>query len=384
MNTYVGGDIDVYKETIEHDRLLFPVVEGIAKSYGYKSGDLIYYLLPSSTLRNGLKLIISNFDVHEMVQAHSGLPIIELYIISFSESIPDIGEENIDDDNGDDEGGYSRIEQDDPYWDEVDEPDLFVENNDIPGPSMRRDNRDVRVNRDDGDNRNVGGIGGEGREDSDGGEGEESGEDEESEEGGDDSGRSTVDDDDANSDMARSDILTSPPKSDEEYEVDSQRKHITKWSEFHLTDMGNNDFVVGQKFSSIQVFRDAVRESNVNMEKDVKFKKNYLAKCVVVCKDTSCKYRIYGHQCKYEESFEVRSFQPVHSCRRKHKNSILKSKWIVDKFRAQPNMPVKAIVEEVKDRWGVDVKEHRLYRARRLAKDMIRGKMDEQYNKLWD
>jgi hypothetical protein len=47
-------------------------------------------------------------------------------------------------------------------------------------------------------------------------------------------------------------------------------------------------------------------------------------------------------------------------------------------------MPVKAIVKEVKDRWGVDVKEHRLYRARRLAKDMIHGKMDEQYNKLWD
>jgi hypothetical protein len=45
-----------------------------------------------------------------MVQAHSGLPIIELYINSFSESIPDISEENSDDDNGDDERGYSRIE----------------------------------------------------------------------------------------------------------------------------------------------------------------------------------------------------------------------------------------------------------------------------------
>jgi hypothetical protein len=65
-DTYVGGDIDVYKETIEHDRLSFPVVKGIAKIYGYKSGDLIYYLLSSSTLRNGLKLITSNFDVHEM------------------------------------------------------------------------------------------------------------------------------------------------------------------------------------------------------------------------------------------------------------------------------------------------------------------------------
>jgi len=93
----------------------------------------------------------------------------------------------------------------------------------------------------------------------------------------------------------------------------------------------------------------------------------------VVCRDERCKYMIYGRKCKDEESFEVRSFQPKHSCRRRHDNSIMKSNWIadklIDKFRAQPNMPVKEIVEEVKDRWGVDVKEHRLYRARRLAKE---------------
>jgi hypothetical protein len=175
--------------------------------------------------------------------------------------------------------------------------------------------------------------------------------------------------------MACSDILTSPPKSDEEYEVasQSQRKHVTKRSEFHLTDMGNPEFVVGQKFPSIQVFREAVRECNAKMGKDVKFKRNYIAKCVVVCRDERCKYMIYGRKCKDEESFEVRSFQPKHSCRRRHDNSIMKSNWIadklIDKFRAQPNMPVKEIVEEVKDRWGVDVKEHRLYRARRLAKE---------------
>jgi hypothetical protein len=127
MNTYIGEDIDVYKVAIEHDKLSFLVVEGIAKTYGYKSRDLIYYLVSGCTLRNGLS---------EMVKAHSGLLIVELYINSFSESIPDIGEENSDDGNSDDERGYCRIERDDPYWDEVDEPDLFVENNDIPGPSM--------------------------------------------------------------------------------------------------------------------------------------------------------------------------------------------------------------------------------------------------------
>jgi len=174
MNTYVDGDIDVYIEAIEHGRLSFSVVEGIAKTYGYKFGDLIYYILPSCILRNGLKLITSNFDVHEMVKAHSGLPIVELYINWFSESIPDIGEENNDDGNGDDKRGYSRIERDDPYWDEVDESNLFVENNDFPMPSMGRENREGEEN-----------DGGEGREDSDGcGEGEDSVGSEESEEVG--------------------------------------------------------------------------------------------------------------------------------------------------------------------------------------------------------
>jgi len=133
MNTYVGGDVDVYTETIEHDKLSFSVVQGIAKNYGYQSGDLIYYLLLGCTLRNGLKLVTSNFDVREMVEAHAGLPVVELYINSFSESIPD----NDDDDYGDDEGSCSRIDRDDLYWDEVNEPDLFVQNNDVTGPSTR-------------------------------------------------------------------------------------------------------------------------------------------------------------------------------------------------------------------------------------------------------
>jgi hypothetical protein len=77
----------------------------------------------------------------------------------------------------------------------------------------------------------IGDIGGKGREESDGGvEGEESDESDEGEEEGDeDGGRLRVDysnsgsdyDEDANSNMPHSDILTSPPKSDDEYEVTS-------------------------------------------------------------------------------------------------------------------------------------------------------------------
>jgi hypothetical protein len=228
-------------------------------------------------------------------------------------------------------------------------------------------------------------VPGEGSVDNeDGEEGEESEESEESEDGVEDND----DDDDANSDMARSDILISPPNSDEEEEVAPQSKYVTKSSEFQMADLGHPEFVVGQKFSSIKIFRTAVRECNLSMGKDIKFKKNYLAKCIVVCRDPKCKYRLYGRKCKEEESFEIRSFQPKHTCRRNHKNSIVKSSWIadklIDKFRAQPNMHVKAILGEVKDRWGVDVKKNRLYRARVLAKEKIRGKVNLQYQKLWD
>jgi hypothetical protein len=95
----------------------------------------------------------------------------------------------------------------------------------------------------------------------------------------------------------------------------------------------------------------------------------------VVCRDAGCKYRVYGCKCKDEESFQIRLFQPKHTCIRRHRNSIVKSTWIanklIDKFRAQTNKPIKAIFGEVKDKWGVDVNKGQLYRARRIAKDKI-------------
>jgi hypothetical protein len=64
----------------------------------------------------------------------------------------------------------------------------------------------------------------------------------------------------------------------------------------------------------------------------------------------------------------------------------VKSTWIedklIDKFREQPNMPLKDILGEVKDKWGVDVKKGQLYRVRRIAKEMILEKVKLQYKML--
>jgi hypothetical protein len=168
-----------------------------------------------------------------------------------------------------------------------------------------------------------------------------------------------VDDNDANSDMEQSDILVSPPISDEENEVDSLATCVTRRIEFQQTDMYNPQLSNGLTFPSIKIFREAIRENNLRNKKDIRFKKNYLAKCIVVCRDPGCRYQVYGRKCKDEESFEIRSIQAKHTYTRKHRNSTVKSSWIadklIDKFRTQPNMPLKAILREVKDKWCVDV-----------------------------
>jgi hypothetical protein len=111
--------------------LSFFEIEGIVKKYGYKSGDLLCYLEPGCSMQSGLKLISSDYDVLGMVDAHKGVLVIELYFMSFDEHA-----DNDDEYEDDNDGENSRIDWDDPYWEEVFELDLFDEDNNPPRPSM--------------------------------------------------------------------------------------------------------------------------------------------------------------------------------------------------------------------------------------------------------
>jgi hypothetical protein len=118
--------------------------------------------------------------------------------------------------------------------------------------------------------------------------------------------------------------------------------------------MSNPQLSNGQRFSSIKVFKKAIRENKFKNGNDIRFKKNYLAKCIVVCRDPGYRYRIYNRKCKDQESFEIRSIQDKYICTRKHRDLTVKYAWIadklIDKFRAQFNMLLKAMLGKVKDK----------------------------------
>jgi hypothetical protein len=191
--------------------------------------------------------------------------------------------------------------------------------------------------------------------------------------------------DENDSEIGRSDILLSPvPVSDEEDGGTSSHPDV----EFHEVDIVNPNLKLRMKFANIQLFREAVKQYNVRRGKDIRFEKNERAKCVAVCRDPGCGYRVYGRQMATEASFEIRSLRPTHSCTRVYKSSIVNSRWIADKlydkFKVQPDMPLRVIQDEVKRKWNVEVSRSQMYRGRKKAEKKIYGCLGEQYGRLWD
>jgi hypothetical protein len=129
--------------------------------------------------------------------------------------------------------------------------------------------------------------------------------------------------------------------------------------------MQNPQLSTRQKFPSIKFFREIIRENDLRKRNDIRFKTNYLVKCIMACRDHYCPNTVV------------------------HRSSIAKFAWwiankLIDKFRVQPNMPLKAILRKVKDKRGFDLNNCQMYKVRRLAKDNILDKVKVQSNILWD
>jgi hypothetical protein len=196
--------------------------------------------------------------------------------------------------------------------------------------------------------------------------------------------------DDVSSKMARSDVLLSPPANDDENEAHSRHRCVPKVSKFVETDMDDPKLEVGQRFIHAKQFREAVRTFDLLKGKDVQFTKNDGDRVIGICRSRidGFPWRVYGSLVDGEMTFMIKSFNPTHRCTRKYKYSIVTSRWIanrmIHKFRVQPNYPLKALYEDVKEKWNVDVSQTQLYKARHKARQQIEGKRIEQYKRLWD
>jgi hypothetical protein len=291
------------------------------------------------------------------------------------------------------EGEDSGVEErrmkvvNDPYWRALmsdDENDAW----DVPNESEDSDSYFVKEGGDSGAEE-----GGDGEECGDDGGYEEAARQDTTHVGGLGNPSRLLDDeeeDEVSSDLARSDVLVSLPKSDEEFEATSGVWCVTRVSQFEDVDMEDPHLDVGMSFDSAAQFRKAVREYNLFRGKDVKFTKNDGDRVIGVCRNNAkgCPCRVYGSLVPGDMTFILKSLNPDHRCTRCYKSLIVTSRWIADKmfhkFKIQPNYPFAALNDDVKRKWNVDVSFRQLYKAKVKALEFIEGKHKEQYKRLMD
>ena len=156
------------------------------------------------------------------------------------------------------------------------------------------------------------------------------------------------------SEIDNSDELISPKAT-----TDEEKGKKPKSVEFDVVDMINPMLKNGMKFADIYQFREAVKEYNLKKGKDLSFVKNNKDKVIIVCKDEHCNYRVYGSKVRDEMTFQIKTYNPNHTCTRAYKNSQLTSMWIAERymetFKHDIQKPIVTLQQQIKGKWNVDV-----------------------------
>ena len=113
-----------------------------------------------------------------------------------------------------------------------------------------------------------------------------------------------------------------------------------KYPEFRPeVDMAKFEFKIEMLFNNAIEFKDVVREYAVKGGYDVKFTKSQTWKVQVNCSD-GCEWRLYISKMSGENTLQIKTYKPTHTCNKSYKNrqvtsAFLASKY-VNKFRTTP------------------------------------------------
>ena len=83
---------------------------------------------------------------------------------------------------------------------------------------------------------------------------------------------------------------------------------------------------------------------------------------------------------------EIKGYDGEHDCHRDMNNKLISSKWIAKKylnvFRLRPNFSVKDLAMDILQRYASEVNKNRLYKAKAIVVELLRGSIEEHYGLL--
>ena len=114
-------------------------------------------------------------------------------------------------------------------------------------------------------------------------------------------------------------------ESDSDEESGLHRNKRPKFPVFNdKTDMKSAKFTVGQQFTSVVIFRLAVKIQAIMDGRDVYFTKNDTNRVRVKCR--GCGWEIFGSKMQRESTFQIKTLSDEHSCGRVFHNKSMTSR----------------------------------------------------------
>ncbi|GAB4835597.1 hypothetical protein Ancab_039512 [Ancistrocladus abbreviatus] len=170
-------------------------------------------------------------------------------------------------------------------------------------------------------------------------------------------------------------VLALPGSSDEK-----QIKAAQQWQ--------NNITGVGQRFNSVNEFREALRKYAIAHQFAFRYKKNDSHRVTVKCKAEGCPWRIHASRLSTTQLICIKKMNPTHSCEgavvttgyqatRSWVASIIK-----EKLKVFPNYKPKDIVNDIKQEYGIQLNYFQAWRGKEIAKEQLQGSYKDAYGQL--
>ncbi|XP_073310473.1 uncharacterized protein [Primulina huaijiensis] len=150
----------------------------------------------------------------------------------------------------------------------------------------------------------------------------------------------------------------------------------------------NNITGVGQRFSSVNEFRDALRKYAIAHQFAFKYKKNDGNRVTVKCKSEGCPWRIHASRLATTPLICIKKMNSTHTC----EGSVLRTgyqatrSWIAgivkEKLKVYPNYKPKDIVNDIKEEYGIELNYFQAWRGKETAKEQLQGSYKEAYSQL--
>jgi hypothetical protein len=142
------------------------------------------------------------------------------------------------------------------------------------------------------------------------------------------------------------------------------------------------------EFPSLASFKQRVKDFTIHIGREIRWVKNDKVRARAKCKVVGCKWEIFGSKSYGTHSFQIKTFNSEHRCGRVFKNKQASRSWVigklVKKLRKQPNIRHGEVVDYMKNKYGVELDDSKVYRSMKTAKKVIEGCEMEQYKMLYD